>query len=470
MKKVNARGGDKYEKMIGSPLAKLIYSLAGPAVVANIITVIYNLVDTFYVGHLSAAAAAASGIVMPLMVGVKSVGMMLGMGGANKMSVALGKKDKNLAQALVATAFYITFIISVILAVICIIFRHWVCRVLGAPSSVVPLASIYMLPLLIAAPFNCLTYIFNPALRFQGMAKESMIGISFGAILNIFLEPLFIFTMHLGMLGAGIATAICQGISFLLLAFLYHFRGQVKIKLRFFEIRQLRPIFSTGMPTFFRNIMRAIGMDILDVVSAPFGVPAVAAMTIVNRIVTFSNSLRGGLGQGYQPVCGFNYGAGKFDRVRKGYRITVWSTAGILAVISTFQLIFAPYFILIFQTNPEVIRIGAEALRWQSATLVLTTWIVLFNMVSQTLDHPVLSTVVGSLRRGVVLIPLLLILPHFLSMLGVEIAQPLADLVAFAFALPCQAYVFKSLKKEEIALNSKSEEGSVCNAQTCEKY
>lgn len=448
MKKVGARGGDKYEKMIGAPLAKLIYSLAGPAIVANIITVIYNLVDTFYVGHLSAAAAAASGIVMPLMVGVKSVGMMLGMGGANRMSVALGKKDEHLAEALVSTSFYVTFALSTLLSVICIIFRPGVCKMLGAPSAVVPLASVYMLPLLIAAPFNCLTYIFNPVLRFQGMAKESMIGISFGAILNIFLEPLFIFTMHLGMLGAGIATAICQGISFLLLAFIYLFRGQVRIKLSSFEFKRVAPVFSTGMPTFFRNIMRAIGMDILDVVSAPFGVPAVAAMTIVNRIITFSNSLRGGLGQGYQPVCGFNYGAGKFDRVRKGYVITVWSIAVVLALISTLQLIFAPYFILIFQTNPEVISIGAEALRWQSATLVLTTWIVMFNMASQTLDHPFLATMVGSLRRGLVLVPLLLVLPHFLSLLGVEIAQPIADLVAFAFTLPCQAYVFRSLKKE----------------------
>lgn len=464
MKKVQAHGGDKYEKMVGSPLAKLIYSLAGPAIVANLITVIYNLVDTFYVGRLSTAAAAASGIVMPLMVGVKSVGMMVGMGGANKMSVALGKKDKRLAETLVATSFYITLVVSVILSLICLVFRHWVCKILGAPGAVVPLASVYMLPLLISAPLNCLTYIFNPILRFQGMAKESMIGISSGAILNIFLEPLFIFSMHLGMFGAGLATAICQCISFLLLAFIYRFRSRVKIKLKFFEFRQLHPIFSTGMPTFFRNIMRAIGMDILDVVSAPFGVPAVAAMTIVNRIITFSNSLRGGMGQGYQPVCGFNYGAGKFDRVRRGYSITVWSTAGLLAIISAIQLIFAPYFILVFQSNPEVIKIGAEALRWQSATLALTTWIVMFNMVSQTLDHLVLSTVVGSLRRGVVLIPLLVILPHFLSFLGVEIAQPLADLAAFAFTLPCQAYVFRSLKKEEIASKSVSEAESIYKA------
>ena len=448
MKKISGRREDKYEKMTGSPLAKLIYSLAGPAVVANLITVIYNLVDTFYVGHLSAAAAAASGVVMPLMVGVKSVGMMLGMGGANRMSIALGKKDKPLAEALVATSFYITLVVSIILAAICIIFRGGVCKILGANSQVAPLASLYMIPLLIAAPLNCLTYIFNPVLRFQGMAKESMIGISSGAILNIFLEPVFIFSFHLGMLGAGIATAICQVLSFLLLAFIYHARGQVRIKLKFFRVRQLRPIFSTGMPTFFRNIMRALGMDILDVVSSPFGVAAVAAMTIVNRIITVSNSLRGGLGQGYQPVCGYNYGAGKFERVRRGYGITVWSMALVLGIISTLQLIFAPDFILVFQSNPEVIKIGAEALRWQSATLVLTSWIVMFNMVSQTLNHSVLSTIVGSLRRGVVLIPLLLILPHFLSLLGVEMAQPIADLVAFAFALPCQTYVFKSLKKE----------------------
>lgn len=454
MKKQNVRGGDRYDKMIGSPLAKLIYSLAGPAIVANLITVIYNLVDTFYVGHLSTAAAAASGIAMPLMIGVKCVGMMLGIGGANRMSVALGKKDKHLAEALVSTAFYITLVLSSVLALVCIIFRYWVCKILGAPSSVIPLASIYMFPLLISAPLNCLTYIFNPILRFQGMAKESMIGISSGAILNIFLEPVFIFSMHLGMFGAGLATAICQCISFLILAFICHFRSQVKIRLKFFEFKQLHPIFSTGMPTFFRNIMRAVGMDVLDVVSAPFGVPAVAAMTIVNRIITFSNSLRGGMGQGYQPVCGFNYGAGRFDRVRKGYAITVWSTAGILTLISILQLIFAPYFILIFQNNPEVIKIGAEALRLQSITLALTSWIVMFNMISQTLNRLVLSTIVGSLRRGVVLIPLLVILPHFLLLFGVEIAQPLADLVAFAFALPCQAYVFRSLKREEFASKS----------------
>lgn len=203
------------------------------------------------------------------------------------------------------------------------------------------------------------------------------------------------------------------------------------------------------MPTFFRNVMRAVGMDVLDVVTSPFGDAAVAAMTIVNRIVTLSNSVRGGLGQGFQPVCGYNYGAKKYGRVRKGYKITLASMAAALALISILQLVFAPSLIRVFQDNAEVVRIGSEALRWQSATLVLTSWIVMFNMISQTLNHSVLSTVIGSLRRGVILIPLLLTLPHFCFLLGVEIAQPLSDLAAFSFSVPAGRHVFNSLKKEE---------------------
>ena len=218
---------DKFSQMTLSPLGPLIFRLSLPAVVANIIGVVYNLTDTFYLGRLGTDAAAASGVVMPVMVLIQAFGLLFGAGAGNRISVLLGKKDIEKSKQLASTAISSAFLLSCLFGSLFLIFRSDIVRIMGATPKLLGMASIYLIPLLIASPLYCTSYAFDPILRFQGLAKESMIGIGLGAVLNIFLEPLFIFSMHLGMLGAGIATAICESLSFFLLLFLFAKKSQV---------------------------------------------------------------------------------------------------------------------------------------------------------------------------------------------------------------------------------------------------
>ena len=427
---------NKFIEMTEAPLGRTITKLAIPATVANIITVTYNLTDTIYVGRIGASAVAAAGIIMPLTVILKSIGLMFGMGSANRMSVALGKKDRALAERLSSIGFFSTLFSALIVATLLILFKNPVVVALGSTPTV--------------APLNCTTYVLNALLRFQGLATESMIGLISGAIINIGLEPLFIFTFHLGMFGAGLSTALCQLFSFTILIILYSTRSTVAIRLsqyRVFDSDILHQIISGGIPSLLRNWMRALGMAVLDLAANPFGDAAIAAMTIVNRIITLSNSIRAGFGQGYQPICGFNYGAKNYERVKKGYWLVVRASLIFLVSIAIIQSIWATPIIKIFQNNSAVVYYGVQTLRWQSLSLPLTAIIVNFNMLSQTLGYAFISSFVGSGRRGIFLIPILLILPHFIGFTGVMIAQPLADTCAFLLALPYQQYILKRLMK-----------------------
>lgn len=233
---------DKFSQMTLSPLGPLIFRLSLPAVVANIIGVVYNLTDTFYLGRIG-ADAAASGVVMPVMVLIQAFGLLFGAGAGNRISVLLGKKDIEKSKQLASTAISSAFLLSCILGSLFLIFRSDIARIMGATSGLLGMASTYLIPLLIASPLYCTSYAFDPILRFQGLAKESMIGIALGAVLNIFLEPLFIFSMHLGMLGAGIATAICESLSFFLLLFLFAKKSQVPLDLKRFSFMSFGPIF-----------------------------------------------------------------------------------------------------------------------------------------------------------------------------------------------------------------------------------
>ena len=439
----------RFYEMTQAPLGRTIVRLAVPSTVANIVTVTYNLTDTFYVGCVGTAAVAAAGVVMPLTVILKSIGLMFGMGSANRMSVALGKKNQDFAERLASNGFFTTLFVAAIIAAVAICLRDPLAVVLGSTRTIAPLAIAYMLPLLIVAPLNCATYVLNALLRFQGLAKESMIGLASGAIINIGLEPVFIFALHWGMVGAGSATAVCQVISFCLLLGLYRRHSVVPIRLSRYRLDSevFHQIIAGGLPSLLRNWMRALGMDVLDLAANPYGDAAIAAMTIVNRIVTVSNSIRGGFGQGYQPVCGYNYGAKNYKRVTKGYWLVIRASFVVLGAIAIAQSIWAAPIVRAFQSNPAVVAYGVPALRWQSLTLPFTTVIVTFNMLSQTLGYTFISSFVGSGRRGIFLIPILLILPHFLGFTGVMVAQPLADILALLLALPYQSYILHRLDK-----------------------
>ncbi|MBO6003816.1 MAG: polysaccharide biosynthesis C-terminal domain-containing protein, partial [Aeriscardovia sp.] len=252
----------------------------------------------------------------------------------------LGKKDLEKSKELASTAVLSAFALSLVLGSLFLVFKSGVLRLMGATPALLPLASLYIVPLLAPSPLYCTSYAFDPILRFQGLAKESMIGITLGAILNIFLEPVFIFSFHLGMLGAGIATAICESVSFFLLLFLYGKKSQVALDFKKFSLKSFGPILSSGMPNFVRNMMGAV---FFNLVTDPFGPAAIAGVTITNRILLLTASAEIGMGRGYQPVCGYNFGARKYSRVKKGYYMILCASAALLILVSILQAIFAAH-------------------------------------------------------------------------------------------------------------------------------
>ncbi|MBQ1301469.1 MAG: MATE family efflux transporter [Aeriscardovia sp.] len=453
MREAERKGGgpkDKFSQMTLSPLAPLIFRLSLPAVAANIVGVVYNLTDTFYLGRLGTAAAAASGIVMPVMVLIQAFGLLFGAGAGNRISVLLGKKDLEKSKELASSAVLSAFALSCLLGALFLIFKSGILKIMGSTPALSPLASVYIVPLLIASPLYCTSYAFDPILRFQGLVKESMVGIALGAILNIFMEPLFIFSFRMGMLGAGIATAICESVSFFLLLFLYRKKSEIALDFKKFSFRSFGPILSSGMPNFVRNVMGAASTDVFNLVTDPFGPAAIAGVTIANRILLLTASAEIGMGRGYQPVCGYNFGARKYSRVKKGYYMILAASAALLLIVSALQEIFAPNLIAIFRNTAPVVKYGSDFLRFFSATFPLYSFIICSNMMQQTLGHTLIASLVGLARQGVFLIPLLLILPAHFGFFGLEICQPISDCLTFLLTLPMQAMVFRDLKRAEL--------------------
>lgn len=441
----------KYRQMTQAPLRRLILRMAVPAVVANMVSMVYNIVDTFFVGQLGNAASGAVGVVMPLMIVTQALGCYFGQGSGNRLSVELGKRHIERAKRLVAVGFYTAVGVSALVAVIGLLFREPLLRMCGATDTILPYAVEYAVPLLVVSPFVCSLFVLNMQLRFEGLAVESIVGIIVGTVLNIFLEPLMIFTLHLGIFGAGLATAISQTISWIVLLVFHVKRSGVKIHLRNYKVDMplLREMNSGGLPSLIRNGMLSVSTGALNVAANPYGDAAIAAMTIVSRIMNFINTIQIGLGQGFQPVCGYNYGAHRFDRVRKGYWFIVQLSMTLLLVSSVLLSIFAHPMVSVFRNDPTVIRYGIQALRLDCLTFTLSGFVVPSNMMQQNIGHTVISSLVGLGRQGIFLLPGLWILPAHFGMLGVMLSQPVADVCTFLLTVPLQVYVMRELHDDK---------------------
>jgi putative MATE family efflux protein len=439
----------KYIQMTRSPLRRLILAMAVPAVIANIVSMVYNLTDTFFIGQLGTSASAAVGVVMPIQIFIQAVGLLFGMGSGNKLSIELGRKNMDRARRLVAVGFYLGLISGIVLGVLAFALREPLIRAFGATPTILPYAVSYATPLFFGAPFFCSTFALNAQLRFEGYSTRSMIGIVVGSLLNIGLEPLFIFGLHMGIFGGGLATAICQFVSWLILLIM-HQRTGVAIRVRNFRLTAdlWNEIFSGGVPSLIRNGMLSVSASAINIAANPFGDAAIAAMTIINRVITLFNTIQIGFGQGFQPVCGYNYGARKFDRVRKGYWFVVQISVTLLLVASIGMTVFAAPIVRLFRDDPEVVRIGAQAMFWNCLTFTLSGYVVPSNMMQQTIGHTVISSIVGLGRQGIFLVPALLIFPPHLGMLGVMISQPVADICTFVMTVPLQTWVMRQLEPD----------------------
>ncbi len=441
----------KFIRMTTQPLEKLILKLAIPTIISMLITTIYNLADTFFVGQLNqTSATGAVSIAFSLMNIIQATGFFFGHGSGNYISRELGKKNIENAKTMASVGFFSAFITGALISILVFIFMDPFVLFLGATPTIMPFAKEYIFYILLGAPFMCSSLVLNNELRFQGNALFSMIGLTTGGILNILLDPIFIFKFNMGVKGAAIATIISQFISFLLLIIGIQKSDSLNISFRNFKpsLNIYKNILIGGTPSLARQGLAAVSSICLNTVAGGYGDAAVAAIGIVNRIMHFASSALIGFGQGFQPVCGFNYGAKLYKRVEKSFYFCVKYAAIFLTMMSVILFVLSPNLISLFQKNdPEVIRIGTATLKCQLITFPFMSWVIMSNMMTQTIGKVYKATILAMARQGLMFIPSILILNYLFSLNGLIISQATADFLAFLLALPLQISELKYLKK-----------------------
>ena len=455
MKKETAE--DRFRKMTETPVRRLIISLSVPTVISNLVSTLYNAADTFFVGQISTSASAAVGVALSLQAVIQAIGFFFGQGSGNNMSRQLGSHHEDTAEVLASTGFFSSLILSVLVTVLGLIFLRPLSIFLGSSETILPYAMDYIFWILIASPFMASSFVLNNQLRFEGNSFYSMIGLTTGGILNLVLDPLFIFVFHMGISGAALATAISQFVSFVILFVLTQKIGTVKIRFSSFKpsLKILGMITNGGLPSLCRQSVASVAMIALNNAALPFGDAAIAAMAIVNKIGNFTNSVLLGVGQGYQPVCGYNYGAGLYKRVKDGFWFCVKLMSIVLLALAFVEYIWASPIVGFFRKgDPEVIEIGDIALRLRCFTLVFSAWITISNMLLQTTGKMWRASILGFARQGIILIPVVWILPPLIGIWGIQIAQPLADLITFLMSVPMTMGVIRAMnegvRKEEL--------------------
>lgn len=443
---------DKHKMMTTAPIPRLITSLAIPTIISMLVTSFYVMADTYFVGQINTQSTAAVGISFSIMAIIQAFGFFFGHGSGNYISRKLGAKDYENAEKMASTGFFYAFSFGLLIAVIGNIFLTPICILLGSTETILPYAEKYLGIILLGAPFMASSLVLNNQMRFQGNAVYAMIGIIIGAVINIGLDPLLIFVLDMGVSGAALSTIISQFCSFMVLMYMDSKGTNIKIRFRNFtpSFAYLKEITYGGIPSLSRQGLVSLSTIMLNVAAGRYGDAAIAGMSIVTRICMFINSFVIGFGQGFQPVCGFNYGAGLYKRVREGFYFCVKTGVIFLTVCSIIGYLYAPEIVSWFRKDdPSVIEIGAAALRWQLITLPLGTWVILCNMLLQTIRIPGRALVLSSARQGLFFIPLIFILPHMLGLLGVEMCQAVSDFCSFILAFPLTVPVLKRLREDK---------------------
>ena len=442
----------QYIKMTETPVRRLVLQLAVPTVVSMLVTAVYNMADTYFVSHIDTSASGAVGVVFSLMAMIQAVGFMLGMGSGSLISRLLGQRENDKANAVAMTGFFSALVFGVLFMAGGLLFLEPLMELLGATDTILPHAKDYARYILPAAPVMAGSFVLNNILRAEGRAKFAMVGISAGGVLNIALDPLFINVFGLQIGGAAIATAISQTISFLILLFCF-LSGRSALRLRLRNIsRSLKMyvgIVKAGLPSFCRQGLASASTVLLNNAAEPYGDPAIAAMSIVGKVFFLLFSVGLGIGQGYQPVVGYNYGAKKYGRVRQAFRFTFATDAVIMTVFAAAVFFAAPHIMRAFiPDDAKVIEIGTEALKAQCLAMPFVSLGIVCNMTFQSVGKSWTATILSSARQGIFFVPLIYLLPSLFGLAGVEIAQPVADGLTFLLCVPFALIFFRTLPPE----------------------
>ena len=437
-----------YIKMTETPVPKLILNLGIPTTISMLITNIYNMADTYFVGTLGESAQAATGVLFTVQAIMQGIAFMFGHGGGTFIARALADKNTKEATKYISSAFFVGGLIGLIITALGLTFLDPLVRFLGSTETIVPHAKDYGMWILLAAPFIICSFILNNGLRYEGKAFYAMFGLTAGGLLNILGDYILVMKCGLGVYGAGLATAASQVVSFAILLFMYLKMAQSNIRWKAVskDFRLYLTICRVGLPSLIRQGLTSVTNGLLNNLTKPFGDAAIAAMSVVSRYSNFLMCVGLGMGQGFQPVASFNYQAKRVDRVKKGLLFTTAFGLVFIGAMSTISIIFAEPIISIFQKHPDVIEIGSKALRFTAIGMMFMPFSVPVNMLYQSIQQPTISSVLSLIRSGLVTIPILLFGVPVLGLLGIQIAQPTADIIAGLISIP---FIIRFVRKPE---------------------
>ncbi len=437
-----------YKKMTETPVSKLILNLGIPTTISMLITNIYNMADTYFVGTQGESAQAATGILFTVQAVMQGIAFMLGHGGGTFISRSLAQRDVKEASKYISSAFFVGGGMGLLITVLGLLFLKPLVIFLGSTETILPHAMDYGLWILLAAPFIITSFILNNGLRYEGKAFYAMFGLTAGGILNIVADYVLVIRFGLGVYGAGLATAASQVVSFVILFIMYEKMAQSNIRPRFVSNnpRLYFHMARVGLPSLIRQGLTSMTNGVLNNVTRPFGDAAIAAMSVVGRYSNFLMCMGLGIGQGFQPVASFNYQAKRVDRVKKGLTFTTCFSLVVACTVSIISIVFAGPIISIFQDHPEVIRIGSQALRFTAFGMMFMPFSVPVNMLYQSIQQPTISSVLSLIRSGAITIPMLLILVPLIGLTGIQIAQPTADVIAGLISIP---FIIRFLRSKE---------------------
>lgn len=441
----------QFRKMTQTPINKLIASLSVPTIISMLITNIYNATDTYFVSKINISASGATGVIFSLMAILQAFGFMFGHGSGSCISRHLGAQDIEKAKRYSSTGFFLSLVAGAAIMILGFIFLNPLMTFLGSTQTILPYARDYGFYILISGPAMTASCVINNILRYEGMAALAMIGLTSGGILNIIMDPIFIFACDMGISGAGLSTAISQYISLAILLIMYH-RGSAQSKMHFKYItlkpRLVWEIISTGLPSLARQGLNSVSNMVLNIEAAPFGDACIAAMSIVAKVSNLLFSVCVGIGQGFQPVSSFNYGAGKYSRVKSGIKFAWGFSTIVIFILSLLCFIFAPELVTMFRHEKEVVEVGTSALRMLCASLVVLPTVMIGNMTFQSIGKSGRAFFLALTQNGLFFIPLVLILPEFMGINGIETAQPIAYVIAAIVTVPFIITFMKHLPKD----------------------
>ena len=443
-----------YKKMTETPVSRLIIKLGIPTTISMLVTSIYNLADTYFVGRLGESAQGAISILFTLQCIIQAVAFMFGHGAGVFVAKHLADRDVKRATSFVSSAFFVSVLLGVVFSIFGFIFIKPFMLVLGSTETILPYAVEYGACVLIATPFIMGSFVLNNCLRYEGKAFYAMIGLVSGGLLNIFGDFLLVYVFNMGVLGAGIATAVSQMISFCLLLILYSKFAQSKISIKAVSknYKDYLGIMKIGLPSFIRQGLTSISGGILNNLSKPYGDATIAAMGVVSKYTSVIAFVGLGIGQGFQPVSSFNYQAKRFDRVKNATLFTVLFGTALVSVLSIPGIVFPSFIISLFQKSEAVIEVGTLALRVASLGVMVMPVSIVSYMLFQSTFQAGKASFLSMLRSGLAFIPTLILFESLFDIVGIQISQPVADLISSLISLPFLIHFL--LKGEEKCKNS----------------